>query len=130
MSGAPPHDPALQVDTPAAPTEDRRMMYRIAAAVLAVAALLLPAACDTSISGSPRVSGDPMVQARYEAARRTLAEIKDLKKRGRIIYAECKTVELLFYKELKSHPSPGGRALAKEIKKTCKGIEVHGDPGS
>ncbi len=92
--------------------------------------MALPAACDNTVSGAPRVSRDPAAQARYEAARRILADIKDLKKRRRVIYAECKTVELLFLKELKKHASPRGRALAKEIKKACKGIEAHGDPGT
>ena len=82
--------------------------------------MTLLTACNTSASGAPLVSDDHEAQAHFEAAQRTLAEIKDLKARGRTIVGECKTVEMLFYKELKEHASTTGRELAKEIKKTCQ----------
>lgn len=91
--------------------------------ILLTALVTLFTACTTSASGAPQVTDDHEAQVRFEAARRTLAEIKDLKARGRTIVGECKTVELLFYQELKEHTSATARALAGEIKKTCKVVE-------
>lgn len=92
-------------------------------AVFFPAIIALLTGCNTSSSGAPLVSQDHEAQVRFEAARHTLAVIKEKRKRGRIVTAECKTVEALFYKEFKEHDTVLGRDLAKEIKKTCQNTE-------
>ena len=66
------------------------------------------------------VSEDLELQARYETAVRALDEIKRLQKRGDNVFADCKTINMLFVKELKRSKAAAARKLAKDIIKTCQ----------
>jgi hypothetical protein len=72
---------------------------------------------------APRVSDDEVLQARFLAARRTLDEVRDLKKGGKDIYADCKGLEMLLTRELRRLTAPPVRQLIDEAEKTCKGVQ-------
>lgn len=72
---------------------------------------------------APRVSDDEVLQARFLAARRTLDEVRDLKKAGKDYYADCKGLEMLLTRELRRLRAPAVRQLIDEAEKTCKGVQ-------
>ncbi len=97
-----------------------------ARAVFTATFLCLLAGCTSAKGGANLASKDPEVQGRYQTAQRTLEEIKEWKARGKDVYPECKTIQMLFLKELKEHESAEGRTLAEEIIKTCQDIKPTG----
>src|SRR5512140_546874 len=98
------------------------MPRRALLSVPACALLIAGAAC--SPRGTPaQVSEDEVLQARYLAARRTLDEVRALKKRGKSIYADCKGLDMLLTRELRRLGAPAVRQLIDEIETTCKGAQ-------
>jgi len=68
-----------------------------------------------------RVSDDNQMQVKFQAARRALADIEDLKRRGHDFSSDCRTVQMLFVKDLKKLKAPAAKRLAKDIIETCQG---------
>jgi hypothetical protein len=84
--------------------------------------LLAGSACPGKDS-APSVSDDEVLQARFLTARRTLDEVRALKKRGKNIYADCKGLEMLLGRELRRLGAPAVRQLIEDIETTCKGAQ-------
>ena len=89
---------------------------------LAALSLLATAlACRPAGTTLETVSEDPVVQARLETARTVLAEILAYKQKGKNVYADCKTAEMLFYKDLKAHrKAPAAKKLLDDLEEACK----------
>jgi hypothetical protein len=76
--------------------------------------------CPSEQPENVQVSDDPSLQLKFETARRVLADIKASKLKGSNIYAECKTVKMLFVKDLKRLESPAAKRLAGDLLKVCE----------
>jgi len=88
--------------------------------IISLTTLVLASGCSPGGPGHHVVSEDLELQARYETAVRALDEIKRLQKRGDNVFADCKTINMLFVKELKRSKAAAARKLAKDIIKTCQ----------
>lgn len=92
---------------------------------LICAALLLSGGCPSeSKPGRSRVSDDDQVQVKFQAAYRSLLDIKELKRRGHDYSADCKTMRMLFLKDLKKLAAPAAKRLAKDIVVTCQAVSL------
>jgi hypothetical protein len=78
--------------------------------------------CESSVAES--VSDDPIVQARFETARRTLEDIVSYKKKGHNVFADCKTAEMLFTRELRRLKSAAAKQLQQDLQQACRGVEA------
>lgn len=86
---------------------------------------LLAAGCPSETRpGRVRVSDDDQLQVKFQTARRALADIKELKRRGHDYSADCKTVKMLFVKDLKKLKAPAAQRLAKDIVVACQGVKL------
>ncbi len=85
-------------------------------------ALLLVAGCEEG-TGRTKVSDDMIVQAKFETALRTLDEIRAGRKKGRNIYADCKTAEMLFVKDLRRLAAPAAQQVVTDLQAVCKGAK-------
>jgi hypothetical protein len=84
----------------------------------------LSIACQPAGSRLETVSDDPVVQAKLETARTVLAEILTYKLKGKSVYADCKTAEMLFYKELRNHrKAPAAKKLLDDLEEACKNAQ-------
>jgi len=91
--------------------------------IVAIASLaLVGAACQRgeALVAYARVSDDSRVQAKYEAAVRTLAEIRRRSRVESDCFADCKTAEILFYRDLEKLSAPPARALLADLKTACE----------
>jgi len=83
--------------------------------------LLAAGACSKQRVGSEEsVSADDAVQLKFEAAKRVLADIKELKRRGSETDADCTTARMIFLKDLKRNEAPAAQRLAKELIQICE----------
>jgi hypothetical protein len=76
--------------------------------------------CFEEARGRAKVSDDLIIQAKFETAQRTLEEIRQNAKRGRSIYADCKTAEMLFVRELKQLQAPAAKRLVDDLRQACQ----------
>jgi len=60
------------------------------------------------------------LRVKFEAARRALIEIQARKRQEKPIYADCKTVKLLFLADLKQSASQEARQLAVDLLNACQ----------
>jgi hypothetical protein len=90
--------------------------------LLGLATLLLVAGCEERAART-KVSDDMIVQAKYETALRTLDEIRAGVKKGRNIYADCKTAEMLFFKDLKRLEVPAAQQVVTDLQAACTGAK-------
>jgi hypothetical protein len=84
-----------------------------------VGALLLAAGCEQG-TGRTKVSEDMILQAKFETALRTLDEIRAGQKKGRNVYADCKTAEMLFFKDLRRLEAVAAQQVVKDLQAACK----------
>ena len=87
-----------------------------------VGALLLAAGCEQG-TGRTKVSEDMIVQAKFETALRTLDEIRAGLKKGRNVYADCKTAEMLFFKDLRRLEARAAQQVVTDLQAACKGAK-------
>ena len=86
---------------------------------------LLASGCPSEIKpGRIRVSEDNQMQVKFQTASRALADIKELRRRGHDYSADCKTVKMLFVKDLKKLKAPAARRLARDILQTCQSVRL------
>ena len=96
----------------------RRSLLRLAPLVCAL--LLAGTACNKQRVGTDEsVSDDDTVQLKFEAARRVLADIKQLKQRGSAIDADCRSATMLFLADLKKIEAPAAKRLVKDLVQIC-----------
>ncbi len=88
---------------------------------LLLAALLLGPACRVG-TGGPAVSDDPGLQLKYETALQALADIERSKRTKHDVYADCKTAEMLFYRDLRKLEAPPAQRLLKDLQTACRGV--------
>ncbi len=91
---------------------------------LVCAALLLGGCAGERKPGRVRVSNDDQMQVKFLTAHRSLKDIKELKRRGHDYSADCKTMRMLFLKDLKKLEAPAAKRLAKDIVVTCQGVKL------
>ena len=98
------------------------MSYRVLLFGLAV---LLAGCPSETRPGRERVSDDNQMQVKFQTARRSLADIKRLKTVGHDHSADCKTVQMLFLKDLKKLKAPAAKKLVRDIIETCQDAKLH-----
>ncbi len=82
--------------------------------------LLLLGGCSRSApSPAEKVSGDVVLQAKFEAARRALEDIGEGKQSGRNVYADCKTTELLYSADLERLAAPAAKKVLSDLRRIC-----------
>jgi hypothetical protein len=94
----------------------------LAHTLLLLCAALLLSACPEE-GRRVKVSDDLIVQAKFETAQRTLEDIRENRKRGRNIYADCKTAEMLFVRELKQLQAPPAKRLVDDLRQAAQGAK-------
>ncbi len=95
------------------------LTMRPLAALLAAAWL----ACQPAQSKLEMVSDDPVIQAKLETARTLLAEILALKQKGKDVYPDCQTAEMLFYKDLRAlQKAPAVKKLLGDLEDACRNV--------
>jgi hypothetical protein len=77
--------------------------------------------CDRTLA--ERVSSQPTLQAKFETAMRSAAEIRRAKKRGRDVFADCKTVEMLLFKDLRQLEAAAAKRVLRELEDSCRDVK-------
>jgi len=79
----------------------------------------LPSACNSD--EADRARGEELLfKVKLDGARRALVEIKQRSSQNKSIYADCKTVRMLFLVDLKKHESEEAQRLATDLLKACQ----------
>jgi hypothetical protein len=97
------------------------LAMRISSAALLALALL---ACRPDGKTIETVSDDPVIQAKLETARSVLADILVYKQKGKNVYPDCKTAEMLFYKDLRRlREAPAAKKLLDDLQEACRNVQ-------
>jgi hypothetical protein len=81
--------------------------------------LLLGGCPGSAPPAAEKVSGDVVLQAKFEAAQRVLGDIREGRRDGRNVYSDCKTAELLFHPDLERLAAPAAKRVLADLRRDC-----------
>jgi hypothetical protein len=95
------------------------MLSRRRAFLVSLMLLLGSSACEEN-KRAEQVSSDPILQDKFETTKRSLEEIQANKKRNLNVYADCKTLEMLFHNDLERLEGQAVKKLLSALEEACR----------
>jgi putative intracellular protease/amidase len=86
--------------------------------------LLLLAASGCTRDGEQEQEERDLLQLKIKTAKRAVAEIRELKEKGRSVAATCETAQMLFMRDLLQAESQEATKIAGQLTELCKGAKA------